>query len=875
MLSKDFLRKEFAANPKKYYEVEVFKKEGFSRRVCPKCGKGFWSLGKVTCGDSSHEEYSFFKPKPLDETYVGFWKKFEAFWKKNNHEILPRYPVLSRWRDDLYFTIASIVDFQRLENGRVAFEYPANPLMVPQMCLRFPDIANIGITGRHFSCFMMAGQHSFNYPKQGYWKDECIRLNYEFLTKVLKADKEELTYGEDVWSMPDFSAFGPCIESFSKGSELVNSVFMQYRHSQGNEFTELDTKAIDVGWGFERLLWYYRGDYTAYDAVFPKELEFMKKQSGFKPNKELLNRYAKLSASLDVDSVLNLREEKQKIASMLGISLDELEENISPMQGLYAIADHSRALLFALSDGALPSNTAGGYNLRILARRAFGFMKEYDFSFEFFKLLEMQAKELKPLFPELEESLDSIAKTLDCEEKKYYSTLEKAKKIAGEIISRGERLSVEKMATLYESNGVTPEILEKAAREKHAQIDVPTNFYDAITSRHVMEKKAVKKTELAAPITRAVYYEDNDLESLDATVAAVKDNLVALDQTIFYPEGGGQVGDTGFIDSARVVDTQKSNGIILHYLDSKKINEFKVGQKVRLKLDAQRRKQITLHHSATHLVIQGAHRVLGKQVWQAGSKKTEDEGHVDITHFSKPSRRELDEIELEVNKAVKQALPIEVKEFDRGAAEKKHGFRLYQGGGAIGRKIRVVDIGEHSYDVQACGGTHAKNTKELGLVKITGAESVQDGVVRLHYKAGQKALEQIQKDEEILEKTTELLAVSKDQLPNAVEKMIAEWKAARKELEKAREELVDAHAVKLAKQAKNGLVEAKVDYSSALCEKLALKIAEGDKLCAVVSNSDGFVVVACNEASGKNAVELLKARGVGGGSEKFARGKLK
>ncbi len=875
MLSKDFLRKEFAANPKKYYEVEIFKKEGFARSICPKCGKGYWSLGKETCGDSSHEQYSFFKPKPLDETYVGFWKKFSDFWKKNNHEILPRYPVLSRWRDDLYFTIASIVDFQRIENGRVAFEYPANPLVVPQMCLRFPDIANIGITGRHFSCFMMAGQHSFNYPKEGYWKDECIRLNYEFLTKVLKVSKEELTYGEDVWSMPDFSAFGPCIESFSKGSELVNSVFMQYRHTKDNEFTELDTKVIDVGWGFERLLWYYRGDYTAYDAVFPKELEFMKKQSGFKPNKELLNRYAKLSASLDVESVLNLREEKQKIAGMLGISLKELEENISPMQGLYAIADHSRALLFALSDGALPSNTAGGYNLRILARRAFSFMKEYEFDFEFFKLLEMQARELKPLFPELEENLDSIKKTLDCEEKKYYSTLEKAKKIAGEIISRKEKLSVEKMATLYESNGVTPEILEKAAKEKGVQIEVPTDFYDKITSKHVMEKKTEKKPELMASLTKALYYEDGDLTKAEATIVAVKDNIVALDQTIFYPEGGGQVGDTGLIDKANVVDTQKSHGIVLHYLDSKEKNVFKVGQKVKLALDAQRRKQITLHHSATHLVIQAAHRILGKQVWQAGSKKTADEAHVDITHFTKPSREELNKIEVEVNNVIAQALPLQVMEFDRGAAERKHGFRLYQGGGAIGKRIRVVDVGEHSYDVQACGGTHVKNTKELEVVKITGAESIQDGVIRLHYKAGPKALEQIQKDEEILEKTTELLAVSKDQLPSAVEKMIVEWKAARKELEKVREELVEANAVELAKTAKKDLVEAKVDYSPALCEKLALQIASQKGLTAIISNKEGFIVVATNAESGKNAVELLKERGVGGGNEKFARGKIK
>ena len=144
MASKDELRKEFSKDYKRHYEVPLFGKEGFSRFTCKKCGKGYWALEEgQDCGDSAHREYSFFREKPRVMGYADFWKKFADFWKKNGHSVIPRYPVLSRWRDDLYFTIASIVDFQRLEAGRIVFEYPENPLMVPQICLRFPDIANI------------------------------------------------------------------------------------------------------------------------------------------------------------------------------------------------------------------------------------------------------------------------------------------------------------------------------------------------------------------------------------------------------------------------------------------------------------------------------------------------------------------------------------------------------------------------------------------------------------------------------------------------------------------------------------------------------------------------------------------------------------
>jgi len=877
--TKEKLRQDFAKDPKRYYEVELFKREGFTRSICPKCGKGYWSLGKEDCGDPSHTPYSFFRETPRRMRYSDFWNKYAEFFEKRGHAVINRYPVLSRWRDDLYFTIASIVDFQRLEEGRIVFEYPANPLIVPQMCLRFGDVANIGVTGRHMSCFMMAGQHAFNPPKEGYWKDECMQYNYEYFREVLGIPKEEIVYGEDVWNMPDFSAFGPCIETFSKGSELANSVFMQYYIDggpTGSEMKDLPMKVIDVGWGFDRLLWYHTGDSTVYDAVFPKEIEWMKSKTGLRVPKELFDKYARLSATLDVETVRNQREEKEKIAKLLGISLPELEKTIAPLQAIYAIADHSRALLFAFTDGALPSNTAGGYNLRVLARRAFGFINEYNFDFELYDLLVKQAEELKDLFPELKENLPTAQKILEAEKRKYGESLEKTKRAAREVIAKGQaELTAERLTTLYESQGVTPELLERAARDAGKPIEIPTDYYRKVAEKHLMEevkKKPTKFKDLAA--TKLVYYDDPELLELEAKVLAKEDKAVVLDQTIFYPEGGGQDTDKGWLDETEVFAAEKAGALVIHHLkDSSKIS---VGQTVKLKLNSERRMGLRRHHTATHLLTGTCRKILGPQAWQAGAKKEENIAHLDITHYARLSPEQKREIEQVANNVVSEARTVTVRERDRGEAEKVYGFRLYQGGGAIGKRIRIVNI--QDWDTEACGGLHVSNTKDIGLIKIVGTEQVQDGVIRLYFKVGPAAVQYSQESDELLEKTSKVLNVTREKLPQTVERFFEEWKERGKKIEKLQELLAENLAYRLlseAKQKGQKRIETSVPLETSLVEKLVLTLSKEAGVTAIVRGEAGFVAVACNSSSPDSALEVLKGLGAkGGGSKDFARGKV-
>jgi len=870
---KDELRAKFSSDWQKHYEVPLFKEKGFERRKCPKCGRFFWSLGKEVCGDSKCEPYSFFRQGSAD--YIEVWKGFERFFRENGHASIPRYPVICRWRDDLYFTIASIVDFMRLEGGNVVWEYPENPLVVPQMCLRFNDIPNVGVTGRHFSGFIMAGQHAFNYPAEGYWKDRCIELNYGYLTTVLGIRPEELTYLEDVWAMPDLSSFGPSMETFANGLEIVNSVFTEFTKPPGGEARELEAKVIDVGWGFERIVWYAAGTPTAYDCAFGPVVPELIKQSGIEYDRGLFLNYARLSSRLDLEEHVDVRKVKAEVAGELGISLEELEKKISALEALYAVADHARTLAFAIADGGLPSNVGGGYNLRVILRRAVSFIDKYGFPFTLGDVAEAHAKYLRPIFPELSQNISEMHTILAVEEKRYRASFERAKRLVSDLIGK-EKLTEEKFSELYESHGVTPELVEEVAAKSGASVEIPGDFYKELTQQHVFHeaRQEAKYNPEGLPRTRLLYYENGATEC-EADVIAVRGNALVLNQTCFYAEGGGQAPDLGTIHGKKVLDVQMVGGVVFHELEDTRM--FTVNQRVKCVVDAGRRLALSRHHTATHIMAAAARAVLGSHVWQAGARKEPEKAHLDITHYEKISGEELREIERIANSIVLADKPVHIRNIPRGEAERTFGFTLYQGGGSPGKMVRVVDI--EDTDQEACGGIHVSSTGKVGFIKIMREERIQDGVNRIEYCAGEAALSFIQRREELLEAAAAKLKVPADSLPAAVERFFSEWKERGKQVEELEDTLAEIAASRFRREGK--LVRKALDVDVRLLKKIALKMVEGDEGCAAIfANKANDVVCAAGKQSGKSAKELLSEvcaafGGGGGGSERLAQGKTR
>ncbi|MHA1603799.1 MAG: alanine--tRNA ligase-related protein [Candidatus Freyarchaeota archaeon] len=339
MIPREELRRRFG---RESYEVELFRREGFERRRCRVCGDWYWTTGDSDlCGDTTCVGGYLFIGRKVD----GGWNFHEAikkwcdFFEKRGHTRISEYPVVARWRDDIPFTIASITDFQPYVVDGVV-EPPANPLVVPQPCIRFGgkgfnDIDNVGKTGRHLSLFVMGGQHAFNYNGKGYWMDRCIELNFEFLTRCLKLDRGEVSYKEDVWS--GGGNFGPCLEAFGRGLEIVNNVFMQYALTPDGTYRELDIRVIDVGWGVERIGWFTQGAPTIYEATFGPVLDWLKESTGVSVDEDLLERYTVLSGLLNVDEVENIDRARKEVATKLGITQEDLDRSLGPLEALYAI----------------------------------------------------------------------------------------------------------------------------------------------------------------------------------------------------------------------------------------------------------------------------------------------------------------------------------------------------------------------------------------------------------------------------------------------------------------------------------------------------------------------------------------------------------
>ncbi len=860
----------FQKDPAKYWKVGLFN-DGWVRKKCIRCGRHFWTKDpeREVCGDPPCGEYGFLGKPPAKKKldYIGAWKAVEKFFSGEGHTPIKRYPTICRWFPGLYFTVASIVDFQRSAGGKTVFELPANPLIVPQVCLRFNDIPNIGFSGRHFSSFTMVGQHAM--PPEGYWKDRAVELDNRFLTEVLGIPQEKIVWMEDIWAGPN--AFGASLEYYVDGLELGNVVFTEFAGTV-SDYKPMERKVIDMGAGLERFSWITQGTPTAYDAVFGPVMKRLKEETGVKYDEGLFLRYSKLAGSVNADE-RDLAKSRERIAERLGTTAAELEEKISPMEALYAIADHARTLTFAISDSGLPSNVGGGYNLRVITRRALDLIEKNGFGLSLAEVCNWHADYLKPLFPELAEHKSEYSEIIGVEERKYKQTKAKARRTVTALVGSGREISAQKLQELYESQGISPELIKEIADGMGKEFEVPPDFYSRMTEGH-MAKREEKKQEIidvsGFPKTKKLFY-GKALE-FDANVLGNKEmggrNWVILDRTAFYAESGGQEHDTGYISGERVNNVQAVRGVIFHQVD------IPLSGKVHGKVDAGRRKQLTQHHTATHIINGAARKLLGGHVWQAGAQKGVTKAHLDITHYENPSKEQVAEMERLANEIVAKDLPVIKEVLPRVEAEQRYGFRLYQGGAVPQKELRIVSI--PGWDTEACGGTHADRTGEVGRIIITSTEKVQDGIVRIWFRAGNAAELYLSEVDKLLGKAAELLMCQKGEVPSKVGHLVSEWKGKRKQLEQLRRQRAKAKIremqLKALKKYKVLITEvngADMGYLREISRQLSgdrvflFLIGVKDKI--YVFSSAGKDFVATGVSSGAIVGELCKKLGGGGG----------
>ncbi|MDG6911196.1 MAG: alanine--tRNA ligase [Nitrososphaerota archaeon] len=881
---KQALKAKFSSDYKKYYVVDLFKREGFVRKKCESCGKHFWTLRpeRTRCDDQPCSPYTFIGRPPTTRklSYVDAWKAVEAFFKKNGHAIVKRYPVVSRWRPDLYFTVASIIDFQRVEGGKVVFSLPANPLVVPQMCLRFNDVPTVGVNGKHGTSFCMIGQTALA-NNEGYWKDRTIDLDFRLLTRTFGIKKEEITFDEDVWM--GYGAFGYSLQYNVRGLETGNAVFTAFEGSP-DRYVALKEPVVDMGAGLERLTWLSQGTPTAYDAYFTPILKRMKEDNRLEYDEELFNRYSALAGEINLDEYRNLEDARQKIANALGEDPSRLWSQFGALEAMYAIADHTRTLLFAVADGMLPSNSGGGYNLRMVFRRTRNFINYYKFKLQIADLIDWHIAQLKGMYPELADHGPDVKEVLGVEESRFLSSSERVSKIVSSLSAQGKELTTDDLVKLYDSDGVTPEQL----MEGGAKVSPPEGFYEQVQARHLareLEQPKMQFDTRRLKPTRLWYYEDEAPFDFTARVVEVfEGGFVVLDRTCFYPRGGGQEPDKGTIGGAAVLDIEKYGDVVIHRIEGR---APRAGTRVQCHVDQRRRRRITHIHTATHILNGSSRQVLGPWVWQHSAFKEEDYGRIDITHFAHLTEAQVQKIEDLANEIVRKDLKVKNTFMPRQEAESKYGFRLYQGGVVPGNLVRVVDIG--GWDIEACGGTHSKSTGEVGLIKITKAERVQDGVERLEFVAGEAAIEYIHRMDSELSELSSILGTQRENLPRVARRVLNDVEESRAREKALGQKLVELSSVGIATGAKPvGGAKLYVSRDLSLGEEQI--IAQGEKniasdpaLVYIAFFSTGtsariasFVGAAAREA-GFSAVDIVRKLapilgGSGGGSPTFAQG---
>ncbi|MBS7617687.1 alanine--tRNA ligase, partial [Candidatus Bathyarchaeota archaeon] len=542
------------------YEVEVFKEEGFVRKKCSICGRYFWSLNpdQELCGDQPCVEYGFIgnppKARKLDKRE--FREAFLQFFKENGHSIVRRYPVVARWREDVYFVGASIYDFQPwVTSGAVP--PPANPLVISQPSIRFTDLENVGRTGRHLTGFEMMAHHAFNIDgKYVYWNNETVEYCFRFYKGAVQVNPEELTFIEDLWSGGGNA--GEDFEVLVRGGEIATLVFMHYETGENGTLKPINNMIVDTGYGLERNVWVFSGEPNIYEAVYGDLVEEIRVKAGVeKVDEKILLEVSKTAGILSVREK-GLEEVRNRIAAKIGLTLEEIERILKPYELIYKLVDYSYALAWILGDGVVASNTGAGYLARLLIRRCLRAIDELKLNVEIGWVVGQHLKNLALDFPELLEVEDKIMEMLELEAKRYRESIGKALNIVMRVVkdTKKPELTLKDLILLYDSHGLPPDLLKEKLASTGIKVEIPQDFYGLVAKIH--EKPVLEKTEEeelklrreteGLPKTRRIYYED-DYGKFKSKVLRVLDDWVVLDSTVFYPTSGGQLHDTGILKS--------------------------------------------------------------------------------------------------------------------------------------------------------------------------------------------------------------------------------------------------------------------------------------------------------------------------------------
>ncbi len=822
------------------YDLAFFHARDFRRRVCSGCGHAFWTLGDLDrCQEEPCTPYGFIghpiSPRPY--TIPEMRETFLHFFEQRGHHRVRRYPTVARWRNDVFFTQASIYDFQPWVTSG-AIPPPANPLILSQPCARFNDLAEVGHSGRHFTLFEMMAHHAFNRPDHTvYFKDRCVELCHEFLTSELGVDPRIITYKEEEWE--GGGNLGPSLSVGVRGLELSTLVFMEYLRD-GDRLKPMPVTVVDTGYGLERHVWATRGTKNAYEAVF-------------------------------------------------GSMFDELRAAFPPVDTAILI-DHARAVNFLLTDGVVPSNSKEGYYARLLLRRMLRLLARTPDGPGLIPVLDRVGRELARDFPELGEHREDFHRVIEAEVERYSEAIGRARGIVRRHEERIERtggtVTDHDLIEWYDSLGLPPDV---AVAELKRPVPVPEDFYARVAALHEKETRETDYAEktsglpdvpVTVPETKVEYYLDPYTRAFEAHVLFSQGSHVVLDRTYFYPTGGGQISDTGELGGIPVVDVARTGRWVVHTLDQP--SRFTVGERVHGRIDGARRTQLMQHHTATHLLNGALREALGPHVWQAGAFKGLENARIDITHFRALTPEEVRTVERRVNRVIRENRPVKSYFEARSEAERRFGFTLYQGGAVPGRELRIVEV--EGFDVEACGGTHCTRTGEVGLVTILGSERIQDGVVRLTYAAGERALDVLDEQTRILADTAHRLHVPRERIPDGVDRLLAQVEEARLRSKTQEKEDLKAVADRLLadpdRTATAGgvtVTAARVEGTRATLMELSRRLtrrAESVAILAAESEGRGLLFVGSNSER-LPAAGLLEAgrtlfHGKGGGNPQAA-----